>query len=82
MHHCAPVKKLLEKYRSMMEVFYFPAHSPRLNSDEYLNYAIKAGVYIGIMARNGKRLQATAVKPVRRLLRKPIEKIISSKPEY
>ncbi len=70
-HHCTPVKELLEKHEVMIQVFYLPAYSPELNPDQYLNCDLKAGVHGGKPARNKEQLKQKTSKHMRIQQRKP-----------
>lgn len=59
-HHARKVKGWLAKHEDEIEVFYLPAYSPELNTDEYLNCDLKAGVHSGqpergVVSRNAAK---------------------------
>lgn len=70
-HHCQPVKEWLEDHKRMIQVFYLPAYSPELNSDEYLNGDLKKGVHRGVPARNKSQLKQKTRLHMHMLQRKP-----------
>ncbi|MCF6257234.1 MAG: transposase [Gammaproteobacteria bacterium] len=70
-HHAKLVKTWLIKQVKNIEVFYFPAYSPELNPDEYLNCDLKAGVHSKPPARNRKQLKTKILSHIRMLQKQP-----------
>jgi hypothetical protein len=60
-NHSKPVKERLEKRNKKIEAFFLPLHLPELNSDEYLNYDLKAGVHSGVPAKTKGQLKNQAI---------------------
>ncbi|NPU95179.1 MAG: IS630 family transposase [Gammaproteobacteria bacterium] len=70
-HHAKTVKEWLEEHKEMIQVFYFPAYSPELNPDEYLNCDLKASVHSGMLARSKEQLTQKTSGHMHMLQRKP-----------
>ena len=58
-HHAKLVKAWLKRHWNEIEVYYLPAYSPDLNSDECLDCDLKAGIKAAPPARNKEQLKKT-----------------------
>ncbi|WP_340613377.1 transposase [Xenorhabdus thailandensis] len=54
-----------------LEVFYLPAYSPELNSDEYLNCDIKGMIHNGPAMRSVEEIKKRTRSCMRKLQRRP-----------
>ena len=50
-HHGLQVQKWLAERKDKIELFFFPAYTPELNPDEYLNNVLKQNVHTGILPK-------------------------------
>jgi hypothetical protein len=60
-----------DKGTSNIELFFLPAYSPELNSDEYLNCDLKTQVHSGKPARNHDELETKVRSAMMKLQNRP-----------
>jgi len=72
-HHAKRVKAWLAKQenKKKIEVFYLPAYSPELNSDEYLNCDLKTDVHSKSPARDVDSLKKKIRSHMKKLQKTP-----------
>lgn len=66
-HHGKIVAAWLAKNMDKIEVFFLPPYSPEINSDEYLNHALKMDVHSGKLPRTKKNIRHKVESFMRRL---------------
>jgi len=70
-HHSKPVKEWVAKNSEHIELFFLPSYSPELNPVELTNGQLKGAVTKHAPSRKKGQLEATAIKFLRSIQRRP-----------
>ena len=56
-HHGKIAAEWVEEHKERIELLFFPAYSPQINPDEYLNHMLKKNVHSGNLPHTEKQLK-------------------------